>query len=182
MKEKTKTRKKALRAMKAVTAGAILFAGVACSDDDTGSTGWNIDENDAGDDVATSNADSQDTELAGDTGAADSGSDTEVVDAGSDIGPADTGADTGPDASDTGASDAGTDIGSGDTGTDASDTDVGDPDSGQDCNAKESTGDCPDHCHMDNDVDCCEEIGGFWSDGFCSVAVPGPFVPPAMPV
>ncbi|MBX3250875.1 MAG: hypothetical protein KF901_27095 [Myxococcales bacterium] len=28
--------------------------------------------------------------------------------------------------------------------------------------------------------ECCEAEGGFWEDGRCIVAVPGPFVPPRM--
>lgn len=43
-------------------------------------------------------------------------------------------------------------------------------------------GTCPNTCDMSNDADCCEQSGGIWSggnNGAC--AVPGPFVPPAMP-
>ena len=108
MSDNRKVHRKALRAMKAVTAGAILFAGVACSNDDTDDPDWNVGENDTEADNAV--------------------------------------ADTGPE-----------------------------------CNAEESTDVCPDKCHMDDDVDCCEESGGFWEGDFCSVVVPGPFVPPAMP-
>ena len=177
MSNNRNVRRKALRAMKAVTAGAILFAGVACSDDESGGTTFNVGEEDAGTDAATA-------DTGGDTSTEDAGGDTEVADAGPDIGPADTGpVDTGTDAGgDTDPSDTGTDAG-GDTDPSdvGTDTEVADADSGRDCNDEESTGECPDHCTMDDDVDCCEEIGGFWSDGFCAVAVPGPFVPPAMP-
>ena len=57
-------RSKALTAMKAVTASAILFAGVACSSesDTTRDVGWNVDQqdtavSDTSDAVATADAD-----------------------------------------------------------------------------------------------------------------------------
>ncbi len=52
MKANDNIRNKAMMAMKAVTAGALLFAGVACSGDtdDTEET-WNVAEQDAGSDA-----------------------------------------------------------------------------------------------------------------------------------
>ncbi len=120
MSDSSAIRKKAINAMKAVTAGALLCAGIACSgDDDTEGPEWNINQsNDA--DVTTT----------------DAGSDT------------------------------------------------GKTDAGVDCNDEYSNDICPEHCDEHNDVDCCENIDygyGHWSDEHgCSVAVPGPFVPPAM--
>ncbi|MFB6375330.1 MAG: hypothetical protein ABEN55_19910 [Bradymonadaceae bacterium] len=40
---------------------------------------------------------------------------------------------------------------------------------------------CPTACNKSNDVDCCKQNDGTWTNGDCAVAVPGPFVPPAMP-
>ncbi len=50
-------RKRAISAVKAVTAGAILFAGLSCGSDD-GNEGpqWNIENRDAGSDAALSDA------------------------------------------------------------------------------------------------------------------------------
>ncbi len=174
MSEKKAIRRRALQAMKAVTASAILFAGVACSGDESDKTNFNVGEPDTGNDVSTSN-DTGSNDTGYDIGTEDTGTDTTVADTGPDIGPADTGPSDVD--SDTEPYDASTDT-SVDTGAD---TAYADADTGQDCNAEESTGDCPDHCTIDDDVDCCQEIGGFMDNGFCAVAVPGPFVPPAMP-
>ena len=53
------------------------------------------------------------------------------------------------------------------------------------CNAEESTGYCPEGCSRQNDVDCCQEISGnCWlsHDGCGPCVIPGPFVPPPMVV
>lgn len=44
MNDDTKTRKRSLWAMKAVTAGALLFAGVSCTSDDDDDNSWNVQE------------------------------------------------------------------------------------------------------------------------------------------
>ena len=108
-------RSKAIRAMKAVTAGALLFAGVACS------SGQPV-ENDANDEVDSENTGTENDES------------LEVVDA-------------------------------------------------RTCNTDEPTGICPEGCSIDEDIDCCErEDLCSWAGGACSCAIPGPFVPPSMPV
>ena len=89
-----------------------------------------------------------------DAARADSGSDAAVADAGSDSG-RDAGADTGSDA----GFDAGFDAAVADAGHDAG---------------------CADFPPTTRE--CCEAAGGSWNDasGSCLIAVPGPFVPPAM--
>lgn len=116
MSKKSEIRKKSLWAMKAVTAGALLFAGVSCSGetDDSNDSEWNIQEGDAGADASPS------------------------------------------------------------------DTAVADADNGDECYDGQANGNCPEHCTMDDDVDCCIESGGDWFGDGCAVAVPGPFVPPKM--
>lgn len=59
-------RRKAIGAIKAVTAGAILFAGVACSGEEPDGPHWNIGNHDAGGDVTQTDT--------ADTAQADSGS------------------------------------------------------------------------------------------------------------
>lgn len=208
MSDETVIRQKALWAMKAVTAGALLFAGVSCSGDaDPADPEWNLSDNHASADVATTDTGSNsglsdvDTPSLDTGGDANTGTDTEVADVGEDVSTgSDTGTDTGSDtgldgggtATDTGTdtevADVGEDVSTGDTGADTgmdvavdTGTDTAVADAGAECNSEESTGDCPEHCHMDNDVDCCFNNGGDWFGDSCGpVAVPGPFVPPAM--
>ena len=66
MSDANRIRKKSLWAMKAVTAGALLFAGVSCTsdDDDTSNdSSWNIEE---GGDAALSDTDDTAPECSGD--------------------------------------------------------------------------------------------------------------------
>ncbi len=165
MKDDARIRKKALRSMQAMTAGALLFAGVSCTDVEESETSWNLQDPDTGGD-ATLDAN-------GDTGSdvGDTGPDTTFADA-SDTGDAGTDAETldiGQPGNDTGI----------DTGPDAEIADVG-----LLCNDQESTGTCNEECTIHNDIDCChEDEFNCWSAGECWVggcAVPGPFVPPAM--
>ncbi len=61
--EDKEIRKKAITAVKAVTAGAILFAGVSCwSDDGNEGPEWNIENSDAGGDAAVSDASGSDVQ------------------------------------------------------------------------------------------------------------------------
>lgn len=120
MSDESTLRQRSLLAMKAVTAGALLFAGIACSDDDdTNEPDWNIQDN---------------------QNSADAGGDTAVAD-------------------------------------------VSQNDTGEACNTESYTGVCPDHCTIDEDLDCCEASGGCWWGGECDpwgCVVPGPFVPPTV--
>ena len=191
-------RRKALRAITSVTAGAMLFAGVACSPDSTDQEPenndtdpeWNLQDPDSGGDTSAS-----------DTAVSDTGADTSVADTGSDapVIPDTAIPDTGTDAPvipDTAIPDIGSDAPTVDIGTDAPvitdapifpDTAVADAgtDVGDRCNDQERTGECHEECTIDNDIDCCEDIEygfGVWmEDGGCAVAVEGPFVPPRMP-
>ncbi len=71
MSQETKIRKKAIVAMKAVTASAIFFAGVSCSsEEESTDVGFSVNEPD----VATS-------DTGEDTAVADIGADTAVADA-----------------------------------------------------------------------------------------------------
>lgn len=57
MKPDSQIRRKAMKAIQAVTASAVLFAGVSCSpDDDIRDPSWNLQEGDTGND-ATADAD-----------------------------------------------------------------------------------------------------------------------------
>ena len=82
MNDDSKIRHKALHAMKAVTAGALLFAGVACSGDDDTTNGpnWNIGNQNAGNATTTDTGGDAD----GDASSQNDDQNTVVADAGED--------------------------------------------------------------------------------------------------
>lgn len=150
MKLDYEIRKKALRAMQAVTASAVLFAGVSCSSTEgSDDSEWNLHEEDAGNDVTT------------DTNGDASG---------------DTNGDASADASGDTGGDASTDVG-GDTDTNG-ETDVAlscnDEQSTGVCPEGCTMEDDVDCCHEGGG---CWDMDECWEGG---CAVPGPFVPPRM--
>lgn len=187
-------RTKALMAMKAVTAGALLCAGLSCfseaDDDDEVSTSTQRqqaqqqEEGESPDSTPHSRNDSGADE-ASDDGEPSESTPQDSEDAGT--GQAEALADTGTDRRDTDdsaseeANDGGFFEGLDPFADDEDDEQVAD--TGDDkCNAQQSTGHCPEGCTVQDDVDCCQEVSGnCWMHGRCGPCViPGPFVPPTM--
>ena len=179
---------KALLAMKAVTAGALLCAGLSCFPDDdrddeasTPTPRQEAQEQEEGESSETTTSDEKrvgadeidEPDDASDPSSEDSEDDTDRRDA--DDGESEEAA-AGDPIEDVDPFD--------DTDHDGDDDDEEVAAAGGDdqCNAQESTGHCPEGCTTDEDVDCCEETpAGCWVGGVCRpCAIPGPFVPPKM--
>lgn len=169
-------RQKALHAIRAITAGALLFAGLGCSQTEPPEAALG----DAGRTSATdaSRLDAQAADAAAipaDAARVDAHmADATLPDAGApdaqtitaDAAPQDEGDARGADDADVAH------------GADAQLADAALADASVACKAEASDGICPADCAMHEDQDCCEAQGGIWTGG---CAIPGPFVPPAMP-
>ena len=175
MQQRDEIRRMAIAAMKAVTAGALLCAGLSCSpnpepaDDkqDDSSAHRQSQQSEQEPTQATIEADEEATSEPDETAAVDNSDDRDLDDHPE------------PDDSDEELSAQGIEAQS-DEDADSSIAADGDDTV---CNSVESTGVCPEGCTTRNDVDCCNDhFRCRWSADSCVCAISGPFVPPTLVV